>query len=409
MSDAKRQIGTRTLAALIPDCESLLADPESYLIHGHVRIGPRRISWWMFMIVPACLGLGISLIPANIGYALVISSPVFLGTLIYWVWPVRRELILRPEVVEFVRNDDVVRCPWSLFDATGQAFVRLSRLIDTEVALPIRLDAVPFIENVRDGSVIATGRTTNSKQFWFLSDEELGIASVYELRPQDLGDLLLRVGRILGGTSTGHEEWFRERIPQTTSITSVGPEAVVSPGTLPSPREITEQSDAESVDIKRFPAADRYGWVTVPVTQLSFARLCCECCSPSFDRCNIQIEEGFRWQMLVPFFGRFRRERTLEVRAPLCPACRRKYVAWQVALSLLVLLLGFAPFGFLVLIAFAGLDLTVGLLLFGAALVLARISTLFRRDPFHARYNESARTVSLRFRHGHSAERILGQ
>jgi hypothetical protein len=117
MNDANRQVGTRPLAAVVPDYESLLADPAGYLNRGELRIGARRVPWWMFLLAPAFFGLGMYLIPARIGYAFAISSPILLGALIYWAWPVHRELVLRADDVEFVRRDDVVRCPWPLFDA----------------------------------------------------------------------------------------------------------------------------------------------------------------------------------------------------------------------------------------------------------------------------------------------------
>lgn len=407
MNEANRQVGTRSLSAVVPDYESLLADPAGYLKRGELRIGTRRVPWWMFLLPPAFFGLGLYLIPASVGLTLATISPVFLGALIYWAWPVQYELILRADGAEFVGRYDAVRCPWPLFDATGQAVVRTSHLLDVEIAMPIRRDAVRLVEYVLNGLVIGTGRYVTSNQFWFHSDDEVCIASVYAMRPQDLGNLLLQVGRILGRPSTDQVESFTERKPQTTAITAVAPDAVIRPATALSLNRTTEPPETDSVDIKRFPSADRNGWITIPVTQLSFAPLCCECCSPTINRYYVQIDEGFQWLMLVPLLGRIRREKVLDVLVPLCPRCRLKDVAWQIALSALGLGLGFAPLGILALIAFAGLNVGLGQVLFVLALFLAPFSLQIRRNPFQARYSESARTVSLRFRAGVPAEKIL--
>jgi hypothetical protein len=217
--------------------------------------------------------------------------------------------------------------------------------------------------------------------------------------------------------ATGLAESFPEREPHTTAITPAPREAVVWPATEVSlsvtadppgtEADRTQRYETDSVDIKRIPSPDRNGWITIPVTQLSFAPLCCECCYPTWDRYYIQIGEGFRWFMLVPFLGRMRGDKVLDLPVPLCPTCRRKDVAWHMASIALVLVLHFAPIGFLLLIAYAGLNVEIGLMLFFVTLIFARFSSLMRRNPFQARYNESAKTISLRFRAGVPAAKML--
>src|SRR6516162_10269876 len=124
MSDANEQVGTRPLAKVVSDHEDLLADPASFLKKGELRIGARRVSFGWFLLVPVLFCVGIYLMPSRIGYALAFCSPVFLGILLYWAWPVPRELIMRLDGVEFLYRDSKVWCPWSLFSVEGQAFVQ---------------------------------------------------------------------------------------------------------------------------------------------------------------------------------------------------------------------------------------------------------------------------------------------
>src|SRR5262249_19958735 len=123
MSDSNVPVGTRPLAKVVPDHGQLLADPASFLAQREVRIGPQRVQWPMFLIVPVLFILGMYLIPNRLGWALVFVSPILLCVLVYWAWPVHREMVLSKNGIELIYQESRIWCPWALFSAEGQAFV----------------------------------------------------------------------------------------------------------------------------------------------------------------------------------------------------------------------------------------------------------------------------------------------
>ena len=406
MTNVNRQAGTRPLAAVVPDCDALLANPAGYLKERELRIGGRRVPWWHFLLPPALLLFGICF-PTRLGFALAIAAPVHLGVLIYWAWPVDRELVLRADGIRFRLRNTAVWCPWSLFSSPGQAFVRRAGWFDTEITLPILYESVRLVVYERDGRVIHKGHHVLSEQFAFLSDHEACVPSVYAMRPQDLGDLLLHLGRALGGPDSVPADCFPAREMPATAVTATDPRAVAGPAAARVLGQAAVPPQTDGIDIRSFPEADPNGWITIPVTRLAFANRCCDCCGPAIDRYSIRIDEGRRFLRLVPLYGRFNPEKGIEVAVPFCPSCRREDVAWGIALTALALVVAFAPLGFLVLIGFAGLSPGIGLLLFVVSLFIAPFAALLERKPFQARYNDSERTVSLRFREEVLAEEML--
>jgi hypothetical protein len=238
------------------------------------------------------------------------------------------------------------------------------------------------------------------------------LASVYELHPQDLGDLLLYIGNALGRSAPALREPDEA---SSTAITAANPQAVAVSPLEPKPAGTTrplQRASCGFASLETVATVRGDGWITIPLTRVHFPSLCCACGGPGAEGYKIEVDEGFDWFRLVPLIGRAIPEKTVELTVPFCRTCHRRHLIRQVFLAILPVGLSLAPLGVLLSIAYAGLDVCFGMILFVVALVLARLSSfqsLYVRSPFQARYNAPARTVSFRFRNGMFTERLLAQ
>src|SRR5438094_499654 len=108
------------LRQVIPEYEELLRDPDAYLRHGPVVIGPRRMYGLAALFgVPALACFGwCAWRGAFDPEAVTLGVGLMLGALVWLGWSVMmrgHELTLRSDGVEVRYRDEVVWCPWRLF------------------------------------------------------------------------------------------------------------------------------------------------------------------------------------------------------------------------------------------------------------------------------------------------------
>jgi hypothetical protein len=221
------------------------------------------------------------------------------------------------------------------------------------------------------GAVTAQGAEIKARQLQLTASDEIVLPARYEVRADELGQLLLLLGQRLG------RELPRGAPPPTAYRT-------------------TELDD--------LPTPDAAGWITVSLTRLRFPALCCECGEPTSHNLPLRVEANTDWVV----GGLTATSRPLELPIPICPACQARMRAWQQRGGLQGMLRGAVlTLGLTLLIALvsgwqAMNTLTVLALGIGAAGGLAGflIGTLTaRRFPAQAaRYSPSRGTVALRFR-----------
>jgi hypothetical protein len=185
--------GGRPLRQALPDLDDLLADPRAYLSEGALAIGPRRV-----LGLAALFGLpGLALLAS--GLATVLGVGLLLGGLFWLAWSLRlrgHEIVLRPDGVEVNFRGTTVWAPWALFNVDDALVPATSR---AGLLLPVRPEAVAHVELRRDGAPLALGLAVRGPQWAFTPFAEVVLPARYEVRSDELGALLLLLGRRLGG------------------------------------------------------------------------------------------------------------------------------------------------------------------------------------------------------------------
>ncbi len=284
-------VGQR-LARFLPDLDDLLYDPLAYLRAGPVVIGPRRLYRLAALFALPGIALALSSVKRDpeaverlaLGVALVVGGSVWL----FWSLLLRgHSLVLHPEGVEVRYTRTSVWCPWALFNAEGEPFVPETDSPRLGLTVPVWREAIAFVELRRDETTIAHGTQVSARQFRFAGSEAVVLPARYEVAAEDLGQLLLQLGRRLG-----------RELPRGTP-----------------PREA-----AEVAALDRLPQAPEAGGrLSVPLTRLVFPPICCDCGQATDSTWPMPVTGGSGW-IVSPLIQQARR---LSVPVPLCEACQR--------------------------------------------------------------------------------------
>jgi hypothetical protein len=374
----------RPLEGLLPDLEDLLERPAPYLAGRPVTVGPRRMYGLaaLFGVAGAAFLLSCVLGPLSgerlaLGVGLLVGGSVWLG----WSLLMRgHELVLRHDGVEVKYLDTTVWCPWALFNADGKPVVADSDSPRVGLTLPVNPDAVPFVELRRNEAPVAHGAEVKTRQWVFTAADEAVLPARYEVRADELGALLLHLGRKLGGA-----------LPKGAP-----------------PPEAFRTEGLEEVPAAPGPA----GWITVYLTRLRFPARCCDCGEPTSYHLTVHVEPG-----LDKFVGGMTgTSRSLELPVPVCDACQEDLRARQqrgsstgTSLGALAGLLGVGWFVLRGGLAFNTLAvLALGGLAVGGIAGFLIGTFVSRQLPVQVRRYDPARgTLSLRFRNPDYAAQVL--
>jgi hypothetical protein len=248
--------------------------------------------------------------------------------------------------------------------------------------LPVSPPGIPFVEARVEGALQATGDSVRTKQFRFRSGTEARMKPLYEVKLDELGALLLRLGRALG-----------EDLPRAAAAALEYP--------------VAEKPVVPLATV----GAD--GWVTVRLTRLVFPPFCCDCGAPTN-----QAQEFRGYAMTLRFGSLFHLEggEFTRRKVPLCRTCQAEMrrAARTGALKGLGIGLGLAVLATLILWATSHkvqvfwMLLPLGLTgsLAGSAIGQA----VGRRNaaPVQLRnFSSSKGTIAIRFRWPEYGERLL--
>jgi hypothetical protein len=205
----------KPLRKVVPDLDQLIADPAGTLAAGPITIGPATrqgtalFGGCLVALLVHCAGM--------IGFlAYIDNHPIAPAAKPVVLWPIielailvavpvgsymllRRffrggQLVLAMSGVRLVYRDSVVFCPWILFCVAGSA----RKLPGNSAALPVAAAAVPEVTQHRGEDTVAFGSAVNTRQIRFISDQEAVLTGLYQAHIRECGDLLLRLGRVLG-------------------------------------------------------------------------------------------------------------------------------------------------------------------------------------------------------------------
>jgi hypothetical protein len=374
----------RRLEKFLPDLDEMLLDPRAFLTEDVVAIGPRRLYGLalLFGIPGAAFLAAVAVKGQPDPEKVALGIGLLLGAMVWVGWSLLlagHELVLHPDGLEVRYKGDTVWAPWALFNTEGQPFVPDADSPAAGLTLPVAKEAVPFVEMRRDGLVAAYGPQVDGRQWHFTKFGEIVLPARYEIVASDLGALLLTLGRRLG-----------RELPKGTPP----PEA--------HPDQLAETSPP-----------DPAGWITLPLTRLTFPARCCDCDVATPETVTCRVAAPGDW--LLGQITMTNREVALNV--PWCGSCQARARNRQSRGAIVGLIIGAVLSCAIAvpLLLARGINhpstvIVVALgALTGGGLVGFLIGTSSARDlPVKLRrYSPSRGTMSLRFRNPAYAARLL--
>ena len=403
----------KSLPRAIPDLDQLLHDPQKALDHRAIVIGPRRkyCSATLVGLILALAGVGafvliFSIIQDRPGQKK--FSPIFWwGTLgpiglCSFVYGFRifrgGYCIFDQEGVEFRYRKRVVRCSWPVFHSWGQrVFIKESNLLLLPIS-PAATDSIMEM-NKEETEAKRTGLEVRTPQWETHTPVEAALKPLYVVKIQDLGDLLLQLGRKLGAEQTVADGVaFRIDWDEPTKMGSklqadghCGQSAEGQRATAP-----ILQADSQF-----FPVAfrEKNGWIRLSLTSFYLPYYCCICTVPTRNTFLFQL----RNQGEPPHYP---------IHLPTCDQCRDKAKRRKRKLNLF--LVGLPLASVLPLIVFfdnARPVLSVLLMtmpIFGLAAMWVISQRLLLR-PAKVRYSPKKGSLHIRFQNREYENMVLAQ
>jgi hypothetical protein len=385
----------KPLHTVIPEFEELRADPDRVLQKSTIEIGPGRRYGSIFAVTLAssfilwaltCAGL-IAVLdqgpPAQakrltaVVVPLWIIGPALIALVAKRFFDARGgQAVLHRDGVVLSSRQELVFCPWRLFDTPGSPV----RIHPDRVIVPVAGEGLSSIVVERRGFP-ADNERVHTRPLSCKPGNEVVLRELYEVNVLDLAWLLLFLGRRLTDGAWGSE-----------SIATAGRSEIS-----------TEAKVAWQV---------KGGWIGVRLSRLSLPRECCGCGQSTDSQQPIRLSSGFH---------AFDESQSLTLFIPVCPSCQRlgkRRARKRVFRGLLMA--AFLLFGLSVLtLVLAGCDAPIGLtavscmaavvvpVLFGARAVSSRHR--FSAPVQARRYSPNSGTVELHFDRREYGQALLSE
>jgi hypothetical protein len=385
-------LSIKPLKKAVPNLVQLYANPRAVLSAEVVTIGPVRryasavalglliaLVTWGLMIVVVVVGLDLAgqRQQKHLALGLMLIVPLVLIPGCIWVM-IRAlrgaTLVASSDGVEIRYRSTAVKCPWSLFHATGQPF----RPKKDRVLLPVAGAAIPLIEMYRRGSVSEQGAKVKTPFLSVKAGNHVALRALFEVDALEVGTFLLQLGPLLG-------QPLRPAAALHVDGTALAAESTLN--------------------------SDNDGWLIITLTRLHFPPFCCACGTS----CATQRE--FRGQSSFLRLGPIRLDGAefVRVSVPVCLECQEHFNRsyWRAVLrgSLFGLAAPLLPGLVASVVMRSPFPILLSALL---ALILALIGYSIgrararRRQPVQLeRYAPNDGTVAIRFRKPEYQEAVL--
>jgi hypothetical protein len=334
----------KPLRAVVPDLPRLRAQPNAVLADSEIVFGPRKayaaaavLGTLVGIVVLIGFGLAAFDRPRNqpveawyyisAGIAVLVSGAATAALVVHWSRG--GAAILRTEGVEFIYRGRSIFCPWSLFQAVGTPYQPDHK----RVILPVNGGTPVAVTDYEGNVTAAPAAAITTKPIAGLDDGQVALANLYEVKLVELCELLLHLGRRLGG----------------------GP-AVLSNG------------DALEPASAALATAQANGWIRVRLTRLPFPPVCLGCGQVTRDSISHTLDQVH----------------AVHIDLPLCQACQGDRRGRRRRAVLIGGAAGLVP-GTLAML-FGGLFLDaegmiiLGFILFPAGLLIGVLSGMVVRD-----------------------------
>lgn len=383
----------KSIGRAIDDFERFLVDPAAYLASSPVVIGPRRryLARTLIGLVSGYVGVVAAMVATFLATEALqipqapplhaVVAPLLLGTLIVafliaFRWFRGGSCVITIRGVEFRYHGQVVACPWSLFSTSGDPHLLPGK---GSLLIPVAPAAVRHAVHSREGLelVHTRGLAIHTAHWKFQGRDQAVLKPVYEVDAEELAQLLLGLGRLLGRTD------------------AEPPAVEMEPGEWES-APLSQMNSAQPLA-----SLGEKGWVVFQLTRLILPPYCCSCLEFTHSTQTI-ASEAFLTS-----------EGNIKVPVPVCYGCqglsrRRRWKARLVGM-------GVALAGSIALSAWLAAlnrNADVGPLLVIVLLMSlplgAMLGTLFlHRGLVRFRYRPSQGTVSARFHNAQYADYLL--
>jgi hypothetical protein len=403
----------KSLQRAIPDLDQLLEDPHKTLDHRAIIIGPRRTycSATLVGVILALAGIGVCVIIFSIiedlpgrkkfsdAFWLGALTPVALCCFVFGFRIFRGGYcILTQEGAEFRYRKKVVCCSWPVFHAWGQqVFIKESNLL----LLPISPHATDSIMemNKDESEARYTGLEVHTPQWETHTPVEAALKPLYVVKIQELGGLLLQLGRKLGA-----DQAVAQALPAQTDwseSTKTQPQLQASGQFRQSAEGQPARTQLLPADSRLIPIAfqEKDGWLRFSLTRFYLPPFCCICTVPT----------GNSLLYNLPNRGQ---SDPYPIHLPTCDLCRRTMRRRKRITILFMLGL---PLAFLLAIVLLFDPLRAWLSLLLIILALASflgswiISESFFGPPAKVRYSSKKGTLRIWFRNADFVKLVLAQ
>ncbi|MEL7497578.1 MAG: hypothetical protein AAFN77_08205 [Planctomycetota bacterium] len=374
----------------------LWSDPHACLAEGPLTIHEapywRSVLVWV-LVAPPIFWTLTGMIGAQI--ALFVTMLFLVASIVPWR---KAKIVLTSDQVEFWLGRRSIVCPWAVIDADGHAVEDYSSG-NAWFRLPICVSQVEQIHSLVRGN-LQTGKAASNSMVRIMVDaRQLHIKKVFELPPQECGQLIHEIARVFNPAPPDHADRDDDQNKTKNDFRSQAVAAIA-------PRSADTSNPWATVGtLERM--NQQPGVVEVPITALKFTRNCV-CCGRTTRETKSVAADYLEFGVLS--------RGVVNLVVPMCPPCRGRYTrrAWTlIAFSVICCgVLGGIAGGALSWYASDTLVERLSFAVFGAFIVTVFFArgvykrVIKRRQDFYARSFIPGGMVTLYFKNNEVAERV---